>query len=230
MSQVTPSSVKIHDSWKAVLNDEFNQPYFSAIKTFLVNEKKAGKTIYPPGPQIFNAFNTTPFDEVKVVIIGQDPYHGPGQAMGLSFSVPPGKQIPPSLENIFKELNKDIGMDIPNHGDLTKWAKQGIFLLNATLTVQASQANAHQNIGWQKFTDKVISKLSSEREGLIFMLWGGFAKKKAKLIDQSKHHVLQSGHPSPLSANRGYWFGNQHFSKANQLLEQDGKSTIDWSL
>lgn len=224
------NDVHIEEGWKKVLWEEFQQPYFSAIKSFLVQEKKAGKTIYPPGSQLFNAFDTTPFDQVKVVILGQDPYHGPGQAMGLCFSVPAGVNPPPSLENIFKEQATDIGVRIPNHGDLTYWAEQGVFLLNAALSVRAHQANSHSKIGWHTFTDAVIKKLSEEKEGLIFLLWGGFAKKKAPLIDKTKHHILQSGHPSPLSANRGYWFGNKHFSQTNQLLESMGQSTIDWQL
>ena len=179
---------------------------------------------------IFNAFNSTPFDQVKVVILGQDPYHNIGQARGLSFSVPEGVKPPHSLENMFKELKADIGMEIPTTGNLQKWADQGVLLLNAGLTVRAHQANSHKDAGWHKFTDAVIRKLSSEREGIVFLLWGGFAKKKASLIDQDKHHVLMTGHPSPLSANRGYWFGNKHFSKTNALLEKQGLIPIDWSL
>lgn len=228
MSKVT--NVKIDPSWKAALEAEFQAPYFGAIKQYLLKEKQEGKKVYPPGPLIFNAFNSTPFDKVKVVIIGQDPYHGVGQAMGLSFSVPPNIPVPPSLENIYKELKTDLNFDIPAHGDLTKWAEQGVFLLNASLTVRAHNANSHQKIGWQKFTDAVIRTLSREREGIIFMLWGGFAKKKASLIDEDKHHVLLSGHPSPLSANRGYWFGNKHFSKANEILKNEGKEPIDWQI
>jgi len=228
MSKIT--NVNIDSSWKDALKDEFQQPYFAAIKSFILKEKQEGKKVYPPGPLIFNAFNTTPFEDVKVVIIGQDPYHGPGQAMGLSFSVPPNIVVPPSLENIYKELQTDLNLNIPSHGDLTHWAEQGVFLLNASLTVRARSANSHQKIGWQKFTDAVIRTLSREREGLIFMLWGGFAKKKAALIDESKHHILTSGHPSPLSANRGYWFGNKHFSKANELLKKQGGKPIDWQI
>lgn len=228
MSQIT--NVNIHPSWKEVLSEEFQQPYFAAIKQHLLQEKQAGKAVYPPGKLIFNAFDATPFDQVKVVIIGQDPYHGPGQAMGLSFSVPRNIGIPPSLVNMYKELNTDLNIPIPNHGDLTDWATQGVFLLNASLTVRAREANSHQKIGWQKFTDGVIRTLSQKREGIIFLLWGGFAKKKASLIDKSKHHVLTSGHPSPLSANRGYWFGNKHFSKANELLKGQGQDPIKWAL
>lgn len=227
MGNINP---KIEATWLEALKTEFEQPYFEMIKQFLVKEKQANKIIYPPGPHIFNAFNLTPFDKVKVVILGQDPYHGPGQAHGLSFSVQEGIPNPPSLKNIFVEIEQDLGLPVPSTGDLTKWAEQGVFLLNASLTVEARQANSHQGIGWQQFTDGVIRKLSEKREGLVFMLWGGFAKKKAKLIDKSKHHILQSGHPSPLSANRGYWFGNKHFSQANALLEQQGAEAIDWSL
>ena len=228
MSQVT--DVKIEAGWKAVLQEEFQQAYFATIKSFLVQEKAAKKVIYPPGPLIFNAFNSTPFDQIKVVILGQDPYHGPKQAMGLSFSVPRGIPSPPSLANIFKEQHSDLGISIPNHGDLTDWAKQGVFLLNASLTVEAHRANSHKNIGWHQFTNAVITKLSEHQTGLVFLLWGGFAKQKTSLIDSKKHHVLQSGHPSPLSANRGYWFGNKHFSKTNELLQVAGKTPINWQL
>lgn len=227
MGKINP---KIEETWLEVLKTEFEEPYFEMIKQVLVKEKQAGITIYPPGPHIFSAFNLTPFDKVRVVILGQDPYHGPGQAHGLSFSVQAGIPQPPSLKNIFAEIKEDLGLAVPNTGDLTKWAEQGVFLLNATLTVQARKANSHQKIGWQKFTDAVIKKLSEEREGLVFMLWGGFAKKKASLIDANKHHVLKSGHPSPLSANKGHWFGNKHFSQANQLLEDQGLTPIDWAL
>ncbi len=228
MSKIT--NVNIHPSWKQALSDEFQQPYFAAIKQYLLQEKQAGHAVYPPGKLIFNAFDATPFDQVKVVILGQDPYHGPGQAMGLSFSVPRNVAIPPSLDNMYKELKADLQLDVPAHGDLTAWAEQGVFLLNASLTVRARQANSHQKIGWQKFTDAVIRNLSNQREGIVFLLWGGFAKKKASLIDDTKHHVLTSGHPSPLSANRGYWFGNQHFSKTNELLKAQGKQPIDWQI
>ncbi len=228
MNKIT--NVNIHPSWKEALADEFQQPYFAAIKQYLLQEKQAGHVVYPPGKLIFNAFDATPFDQVKVVILGQDPYHGPGQAMGLSFSVPRNVAIPPSLDNMYKELKTDLQLDVPSHGDLTAWAGQGVFLLNASLTVRARQANSHQNIGWQKFTDAVIRNLSNKREGIVFLLWGGFAKKKASLIDDTKHHVLTSGHPSPLSANRGYWFGNKHFSKTNELLKTQGKQPIDWQI
>ncbi len=225
MEKIKP---QIEESWLEALKAEFQQPYFAAIKQFLLNEKKKGTTVYPPGPLIFNAFNRTPFDKVKVVILGQDPYHGPGQAHGLCFSVADGVKTPPSLRNIYKELNKDIGMEIPKSGNLEKWADQGVFLLNAMLTVQANRAASHQKIGWQTFTDAAIRKLSEEREGLVFMLWGNFAKKKAALIDKNKHHILASGHPSPLSSR--YFFGCKHFSKANEILKEQGKEPIDWSL
>ncbi len=225
--QVT--NVQIEESWKEQLKDEFQQPYFAAIKQFLIKEKKAGKTIYPPGPLIFNAFNSTPFADVKVVILGQDPYHGPGQAMGLSFSVPREVKKPASLRNIYKELADNIeGFEIPNHGDLTNWAAQGVFMLNAMLTVEHKKAGSHRKVGWQKFTDAVIKKLSDNREGLIFMLWGGFAKGKKKLIDTSKHHVLEAVHPSPLAGTA--FLGNRHFITANELLEAQGLKPIDWQV
>jgi len=227
---MSSSNIKIHESWKQVLIEEFEKPYFQEIKHFLKKEKQDGQKIFPPGSLIFNAFDSTPFDQVKVVIIGQDPYHNIGQAHGLCFSVQDGIKTPPSLENIYKELNQDIGMEIPSHGNLQKWANQGVFLLNASLTVRAHQANSHKDIGWHKFTDAVIKKISDHREGVIFLLWGGFAKKKAKLIDELNHYILSTGHPSPLSANRGYWFGNKHFSKTNELLNKIGKKAIDWTL
>lgn len=222
------SNVKIEDSWKEVLKHEFEQPYFQSIATYLRKEKRNGKKIYPPGSLIFNAFNTTPFQEVKVVILGQDPYHNPGEAMGLSFSVPKGVRVPPSLRNIYKELKEDIGVEPPNHGDLSKWAEQGVFLLNAMLTVEHKSAGSHRKIGWQDFTNAVIRKLSDEREGIVFMLWGGFARKKKDLIDRDKHLVLEAAHPSPLAG--GAYFGSRHFSKANAYLEEQGKTPIDWSL
>lgn len=223
------TDVKIEESWKEVLKDEFQQPYFGAIKQALIGEKKKGKTIYPPGPLIFNAFNTTPFKDVKVVILGQDPYHGPGQAMGLSFSVPRGVRTPASLRNVYKELETDIeGFVRPKHGDLTKWAKQGVFLLNAMLTVEHKRAGSHKKLGWQKFTDAVIKRLSDKREGIVFMLWGGFAKKKKVLIDDFKHHILEATHPSPLAGNA--FLGCKHFSKANELLVLQGMTPIDWIL
>lgn len=227
---MSQTNVKIHESWKSVLQEEFNQPYFANIKQVLVKEKSEGQIIYPPGPLIFNAFDSTPFDQVKVVIIGQDPYHGPNQAHGLCFSVLDPVPPPPSLRNVYKELHADIGMPIPKSGNLQKWADQGVFLLNACLTVRKANANSHKTIGWHKFTDAAIRKLSEEREGLVFLLWGGFAKNKAKLIDELKHTVLKSGHPSPMSANQGLWFGNKHFSKTNEILQKQGLEPIDWTL
>lgn len=227
--QETPKiNPQIEASWLAVLKDEFQKPYFAEIKHQLLQDKQQGITVYPPGPLIFNAFNKTPFEAVKVVILGQDPYHGPGQAHGLCFSVPEGVDPPPSLKNVFKELKADVGMEIPASGNLEKWAEQGVFLLNAMLTVRANEAASHQKIGWQEFTDAVIGKLSEQRTGLVFMLWGAFAKSKAKLIDDKKHHILQSGHPSPLSER--YFSGCRHFSKANNLLQKQGLPPIDWSL
>jgi uracil-DNA glycosylase len=220
---------KIEESWKDVLQNEFASDYFIKLKSTLITEQK-NHTIFPPNSDIFNAFNCTPFKDVKVVIIGQDPYHGKGQAHGLSFSVQDGIKFPPSLENIFKELKTDLNIPSPKNGNLSSWAKQGVLLLNASLTVRESDPNSHQNIGWQKFTDAVIQQLSEQREGIIFLLWGGFAKKKGAKIDSKKHHVLTTGHPSPLSANRGYWFGNKHFSKTNELLVAMGKTPIDWHI
>lgn len=221
-------SVQIEKSWQEALTDEFEQPYFQGITTFLKNELAAKKTIYPPGPLIFNAFNTTPFDKVKVVILGQDPYIKPGEAMGLSFSVPKGVRIPPSLNNIYKELTTDLGCRLPVHGDLTKWAQQGVFLLNAALTVERGRSNSHASCGWHTFTDAVIRKLSEEREGLVFMLWGNFAKKKAGLIDPFRHLILEAAHPSPLAG--GAFSGCGHFSKANEYLSMQGRETIDWQI
>jgi uracil-DNA glycosylase len=221
--------VQIEESWKSALAEEFQKEYFQNIKQFLVDEKAAGKTIYPPGKLIFNAFNKVPIDKVKVVILGQDPYHGPGQAHGLSFSVPDGVKAPPSLKRIFKELETDIeGFEIPNHGNLETWADQGVFLLNAGLTVEHKKANSHAKIGWHQFTDEVIKTISDQCEGVVFMLWGGFAKKKAGLIDGEKHLILAGVHPSPFT--RDAWFGNKHFSQANAYLEQHGKDPIDWKL
>ena len=222
------SSVQIEASWKTALRDQFEQPYFQALAAFLKNEKAAGKTIYPPGSLIFNAFNTTPFPEVKVVIIGQDPYHNPGEAMGLCFSVPKGVRVPPSLKNIYKELESDVGASIPNHGDLTSWAQQGVFLLNAMLTVERNRPGSHQKIGWQDFTDAVIRKLSDGREHIVFMLWGGFARKKKELIDGSKHLILEAAHPSPLAG--GAFFGSKHFSKANAYLQEHGMGKVEWQV
>lgn len=221
-------SVKIEESWKNALAAEFEKPYFQAITAFLKKEIAAGKTIYPPGPLIFNAFNTTPFENVKVVILGQDPYIKPGEAMGLSFSVPHGVAIPPSLRNIYKELESDLGFPIPKHGDLTHWAEQGVFLLNAALTVEKGLSNSHAKIGWHIFTDAVIKTLSDKRDGLVFMLWGNFAKQKTALIDPFKHLVLEAAHPSPLAG--GAFNGCQHFSKANEFLAANGQPTIDWKI
>jgi len=223
MSKVKP---QIEESWKEVLTEEFNKPYFSSLKDFLVEEKKK-YVIYPPGPLIFNAFNRTPFDKVKVVILGQDPYHGAGQAHGLCFSVQDGVQPPPSLQNIFKEIRSDIGTPIPNNGNLTRWADQGVFLLNAILTVRARSPKSHQGKGWEMFTDEVIKKISAEKSGVVFMLWGRDARNKVSLIDRNRHLVLEAPHPSPYSADYGF-FGCRHFSKANNYLEQQGKEPVKW--
>ncbi len=225
MSQVNP---QIEPSWRDELNDEFNASYFTSLKEFLVEEKEKYK-VYPPGSQIFNAFNFTPFNDVRVVILGQDPYHGPGQAHGLCFSVPNGITPPPSLVNIFKELNTDLGVPMPSHGNLEKWAKQGILLLNATLTVRANQAGSHQGKGWETFTDAVIKKLSDKKAGLIFILWGKYAQAKEKIIDTQKHYILKAAHPSPFSVFNGF-FGCKHFSKTNELLKRHGFDEIDWKL
>ncbi len=220
-------TVSIEPSWQRELQEEFEKPYFHQLVQFIKSEYQNNKC-FPPGKQIFSAFQHTPFDQVKTVIIGQDPYHGPGQAHGLCFSVPNGIPQPPSLINIFKEISEDLGTAPPVSGNLERWADQGVLLLNATLTVRAHQAGSHQNKGWETFTDAVISKLSEKREGLVFLLWGGYAKKKGAKINRSKHLVLTSGHPSPLSANRGYWFGNKHFSRVNTYLEGMGKTPIQW--
>ncbi len=220
-------NVKINDSWAERLGNEFAQPYFSQLTDF-VRHEYATTTCYPPGRLIFNAFNLCPFDSVKVVIIGQDPYHEAGQAMGLSFSVPDGVAMPPSLQNIFKEIQGDLGIGVPQSGNLTRWAEQGVLLLNATLTVRAHQAGSHQRHGWERFTDAAISRLSEGREHLVFILWGGYARSKASLIDRSRHLVLESVHPSPLSANRGGWFGNHHFSCCNEYLAGHGMDPINW--
>ena len=222
------SNVRIEESWKEVLQQEFDQPYFHSLTTLLKQKKQNGTVMYPPGSLIFNAFNTTPFPLVKVVILGQDPYHNPNEAMGLSFSVPKGIRVPPSLRNIYKELNTDVGFQNPNHGDLTGWAKQGVFLLNAMLTVERNKPRSHQKIGWQNFTDAVIRRLSEQRKNLVFMLWGGFARKKKDLIDGSKHLILEAAHPSPLAG--GAFFGCRHFSKANQYLTKNNISEINWNL
>lgn len=220
-------NVKINDSWAERLGNEFAQPYFSQLTDF-VRHEYASTTCYPPGRLIFNAFNLCPFDSVKVVIIGQDPYHEAGQAMGLSFSVPDGVAMPPSLQNIFKEIQGDLGIGVPQSGNLTRWAEQGVLLLNATLTVRAHQAGSHQRHGWERFTDAAISRLSEGRDHLVFILWGGYARSKASLIDRSRHLVLESVHPSPLSANRGGWFGNHHFSRCNEYLAGHGMDPINW--
>jgi len=222
--------VQIHPSWKSILKDEFSKTYFQQIVTFLKTEKALGKIIYPPGPLIFNAFNQTPFEKVAVIILGQDPYHGPGQAHGLSFSVPNGIKPPPSLVNIFKELQKNIGIEMPaGYGNLTKWARQGVLLLNAALTVRAGEPFSHSNFGWIDFTNAVIQKISDEKKDIIFLLWGKFAQEKQVLIDETKHHVLKAAHPSPFSADKGF-FGCNHFSKTNELLMQHGHEPIDWKL
>ncbi len=220
-------NVSIHPSWQSQLHSEFQQPYFDSLTRF-VRDEYTSTTCYPQGNKIFAAFDRSNFEATKVVIIGQDPYHGPNQANGLCFSVKDGIRHPPSLINIFKELETDIGKPYAKSGNLEHWADQGVLLLNATLTVRAHNAGSHQNKGWEVFTDAVIRKLSAEKEGLVFLLWGGFAKKKISLIDTSKHHILTSGHPSPLSANRGLWFGNKHFSKTNELLKKMGKEPINW--
>jgi len=222
--------VQIEPSWKEGLKNEFTKPYFLEIVTFLKIEKNAGKIIYPPGPLIFNAFNQTPFNKVRVVIIGQDPYHNPGQAHGLSFSVPNGIKPPPSLVNIYKEIQKDIGVPMPaEYGNLTKWAEQGVLLLNAILTVRANEPASHSKIGWMNFTDAVIKKISDEKEGVVFLLWGKFAQDKQILIDETKHFVLKAAHPSPFSADKGF-FGCKHFSKTNQILIEQGVEPIEWKL
>ena len=220
-------NVKIEESWRQHIGNEFEKQYFIDLVKF-VRYEYATTTCYPPGKLIFNAFNLCPFDKVKVVIIGQDPYHEPGQAHGLSFSVCDGVPFPPSLQNIFKEIEQDLGMPIPMTGNLTRWAEQGVLLLNATLTVRAHQAASHQRRGWEEFTDAAIKALNVDRDNLVFILWGGYARSKAPLIDSSRHLILQSVHPSPLSANRGGWFGNHHFSRANAYLTEHGKEPINW--
>jgi len=219
-------NVKIEPSWKEVLKEEFGKPYFKNLVEFVKNEYQS-HTIYPPGKQIFSAFDHTPFDDVKVVIIGQDPYHGAGQAHGLSFSVPEGIKQPPSLKNIFKELDSDLGIPAVQSGNLERWAEQGVLLLNATLTVRASQAGSHQNKGWEEFTDAAIQKLSDEKEHLVFILWGAYAQKKGSIIDSSKHFIIKSPHPSPFSAHNGF-FGSKPFSKTNSYLKSVGKKEISW--
>lgn len=228
MSVGTTVNPVIEESWKNVLSDVFQQPFFAELKAFLVEEKKQ-YTVFPPGKFIFNAFNQTPFDRVKAVILGQDPYHDVGQAHGLCFSVQPGIPLPKSLINICKELHDDVGVPMPRCGDLTPWARQGVLLLNATLTVRAHQAGSHQHHGWEQFTDTVIQRISEQKEHVVFLLWGNYAQAKIPLIDQSRHLVLKTVHPSPLSASRGF-FGCRHFSKANAWLQQQGLAPIDWNL
>ncbi len=227
---MTPAvtNVQIEAGWKQALAEEFNKPYFAEIKAFLLAEKQAGKTVYPPGPLIFNAFNQTPFDQLKVVILGQDPYHNPGEAMGLCFSVSRGVKTPPSLVNIYKEIKNSLGITPPPHGDLSDWAKQGVLLLNAMLTVEAKKPASHQKIGWQTFTDAVIRTISEQKEGVVFLLWGNFARTKKALIDASRHHVLESAHPSPLAGDA--FQGCGHFVRTNEILEQQGKAPINWAL
>ena len=220
-------NVKIEESWRQHIGNEFEKQYFINLTNF-VRQEYATTTCYPPGKLIFNAFNLCPFDKVKVVIIGQDPYHEPGQAHGLSFSVCDGAPFPPSLQNIFKEIEQDLGTPIPMTGNLTRWAEQGVLLLNATLTVRAHQAASHQRRGWEEFTDAAIKALNADRNNLVFILWVGYARSKAPLIDSSRHLILQSVHPSPLSANRGGWFGNHHFSRANAYLVEHGQEPINW--
>jgi uracil-DNA glycosylase len=221
--------IRLEPSWKARLGDYLERPDMRALADFLRAEKRAGKVLYPPGPEIFNAFAHTPFDQVRVVILGQDPYHGPGQAHGLCFSVRPGVPVPPSLNNIFAEIERDLGIPRPDHGCLTPWADQGVLLLNSVMTVEQGRAGAHQNKGWEGFTDAAIEALNREREGLVFLLWGTYAQRKGRLVDPSRHLVLSSVHPSPLSAHRGF-IGNGHFSAANRYLESRGHAPIDWSL
>lgn len=222
-------AVQIEESWKKLLKDEFEKPYFQELIHFLKTEKAAGKTIFPAGNQIFNAFHHTPFSQVRVVILGQDPYHNPGQANGLSFSVPDGVPKPPSLLNIFKELKDDVGVEIPKNGNLVNWARNGVLLLNASLSVRKNEPGSHGRAGWLTFTDKVIEKISEQKEGIVFLLWGKFAQQKQSLINESKHHVLKAAHPSPFSANNGF-FGCKHFSKTNHLLVKSGKEPVNWKL
>ncbi|SIT76683.1 uracil-DNA glycosylase [Pontibacter indicus] len=219
-------NVKIEESWQKILQEEFEKPYFKNLVSFVKDEYTSQK-VYPPGNQIFNAFEHCPFDKVKVVILGQDPYHGPNQANGLAFSVKDGVRIPPSLINIFKEIKNDLGKDLPATGNLERWADQGVLLLNATLTVRAGDAGSHQKKGWEEFTDAVVRKVNDLKEGVVFMLWGAYAQKKGAFIDERKHLVLKAAHPSPFAADRGF-FGTHHFSKANEYLKQQGKEPIDW--
>lgn len=229
MNTATAQEIKLHESWLEHLEDEFDQDYMHDLKAFIKEEKAQGKTIFPPGSLIFNALNTTPLNKVKVVILGQDPYHGPGQAHGLSFSVREGMRIPPSLRNIYKELQSDCGVAIPKHGDLTSWAEQGVLLLNATLTVEQGKAGAHQKKGWERFTDRVIQVVNDECRHCVFILWGSYAQKKAAMIDGEKHQIIQSVHPSPLSAQRGF-FGSKPFSQTNHYLSANNLEPIHWSI
>jgi uracil-DNA glycosylase len=231
MSESPPdtSRIRLHESWKSRLGDAFATPSMQDLRDFLRERKRAGKVIYPPGPQIFAALDATPFDAVRVVILGQDPYHGPGQAHGLCFSVPPGIPVPPSLQNIYAEIERDLGISRPDHGCLLPWATQGVLLLNAVLTVEQGQAGAHQGKGWETFTDAIVAKLNREREGLVFLLWGSYAQKKGQVIDPRRHRVLKAPHPSPLSAHRGF-IGCGHFSATNHYLQLRGRPPIDWRL
>lgn len=221
-------TVKIEESWRQALQEEFDKPYFAELVARLHSEKESGATIYPPGPQIFKAFDLCPLGQVKVVILGQDPYHGYGQAMGLSFSVPDGVPAPPSLKNIFREIETDLGIRMSGRPNLESWARQGVLLLNAVLTVRANQPTSHAGIGWQTFTDAVIRTISDRCDGVVFLLWGNYARGKAPLVDASRHHVLEAAHPSPLA--RGAFFGCRHFSRTNQILAAEGKTPIDWAL
>ena len=229
LDMMTDERLKLEPSWKARVGDHFDRPEMIALREFLLGEKRAGKRIYPPGPQIFAALDATPFEQVNVVILGQDPYHGSGQAHGLCFSVPPGMPPPPSLLNIFAEIERDLGIGRPDHGCLLPWARQGVLLLNSVLTVQAGNPGSHQGKGWEGFTDRVIDALARDREGLVFLLWGSYAQAKGRLIDSRRHLVLHAPHPSPLSAHRGY-LGCGHFSKTNNHLQEHGQSPIDWTL
>ncbi len=222
-------AVQLEGSWLARLAPEFEQPYMAALRAFLLAQKKAGKQLFPPGDEIFNAFAHTPLEQVKVVILGQDPYHGPGQAHGLCFSVKPGVQVPPSLQNIFKEIRHELGHPIPHHGHLTAWADQGVLLLNSVLSVECGRAASHQGMGWETFTDRVIDLVNRDCEGVVFMLWGSYAQRKGAIIDRERHCVLSAPHPSPLSAHRGF-FGCGHFVAANEYLVARGKEPIDWRL
>lgn len=223
------NNVQLSAVWRNALIEEFDLEYFKSLMRFLQSEKQLGKTIYPPDNKIFAALDACPLPNVTVVIIGQDPYHGPNQANGLCFSVGDGVKIPPSLKNIYRELESDVGFKIPFYGDLSKWSDQGVLLLNATLTVEAHKAGSHQNKGWEKFTDAVINCVNECQENVVFLLWGGYAKRKGKNINRDKHLVLECGHPSPLSANKGHWFGNKHFSTCNAYLQSKGRKQIDWS-